>query len=223
MTAGCDVAQERGRAGRPAGGVMPPTSRGTSRRCTRRIARVDPLGGEREVEVAAATSPDRSSSSRNGPLVVPGNVVDCRTTSWPARSCVADEAAARRTGPRSGPWPALIGVGTQTKIASTGRGRPRRYGHAEATLEPGPKLGVADVVDRRATREQLVDAGLVRVDADDVQTGLDERQGERQADVARGRRSRRARSGCCFTPSASRSRWPDRVVAHLSVAGQLGT
>ncbi len=49
-----------------------------------------------------ARRPDRSSSSRNGPLVVPGNVVDWRTTSWPARRCSRISAAADRTGPRSG-------------------------------------------------------------------------------------------------------------------------
>ena len=65
-----------------------------------------------------ATRPESSSASRNGPSVVPGNVVDWRTTSCPARRCSRMVAAALRTGPRSGSFERVIGVGTHTKMAS---------------------------------------------------------------------------------------------------------
>jgi hypothetical protein len=57
-------------------------------------------------------------TSRNGPLVVPGYVVDWRTTSWPLRMWSRMVSAADRTGARSGSLVVVIGVGTQTKIAS---------------------------------------------------------------------------------------------------------
>ena len=60
----------------------------------------------------------RSSTSRKGPVVVPGNVVDWRTTSCPARSAGRIVSAADRTGRRSGSLESVIGVGTQTKTAS---------------------------------------------------------------------------------------------------------
>lgn len=68
-----------------------------------------------------ATSPLRSSSSRNGPLVVPGNVVDRRTARWPRRRPAAMVAAASRTAVRSGFFAASIGVGTHTNQTSAER------------------------------------------------------------------------------------------------------
>ena len=65
-----------------------------------------------------ATRPDASSTVRNGPVVVPGKVVDWRMISWPARSWSRMNAAAARTAPRSGSLVVVIGVGTHTNTAS---------------------------------------------------------------------------------------------------------
>ena len=86
-----------------AAGVVAPTRRGTPLLALAGIARVDPLGGEGEVEVGAGRrGRSRSRTSRNGPVVVPGKVVDWRMTSWPGRRCSRIVSAADRTGARSG-------------------------------------------------------------------------------------------------------------------------
>ena len=50
--------------------------------------------------------------------VVPGNVVDSRTTSWPGCSTAASECAEPSSGARSGSWLGVSGVGTQMTTAS---------------------------------------------------------------------------------------------------------
>src|SRR5207245_2633355 len=73
-----------------------------------------------------ATRPVRSRASRKGPPVVPGYVVDWRMISWPARRLPRIVSAAFRTGPRSGSFESVMGVGTPTKMASASARRPCR-------------------------------------------------------------------------------------------------
>ena len=80
-----DVARAVPRRASVAAGVVPPTRRGTPAGA-RGVAGVHALGREGEVEVLAGPQARSSRTSRNGPVVVPGKVVDWRTTSWPARS-----------------------------------------------------------------------------------------------------------------------------------------
>jgi hypothetical protein len=56
-------------------------------------------------------------------VVVPGKVVDWSTISWPGRRMSRMNDAAARTGPRSGSFVVVIGVGTHTKIASASAAR----------------------------------------------------------------------------------------------------
>ena len=79
----------------------------------------------------------------------------------------------------------VIGVGTQTKIASASPrpASPAVVDDRETVLEGRGQALVVDVVDRRAARAQLADARLVDVDADDLKPGLDERDRQRQPDI----------------------------------------
>ena len=82
-------------------------------------------------------------------------------------------AAALRTGPRSGSFERVIGVGTQTKIdVGVGEARGARLDDAEAAGEGGREALVRDVVDRRVAGRELRDARAVGVDALDLEAGL---------------------------------------------------
>jgi hypothetical protein len=80
-------------------------------------------------------SPPAERRGRSSSRVVPGYVVDSRTTSWPGRSWRAIVSAVERTNERSGSRCRPSGVGTQTRTAShadssaksdVARIRPRR-------------------------------------------------------------------------------------------------
>ena len=76
-------------------------------------------------------------------------------------------------------------MGTQTKIASAAaRSASSGEQHAQAASERGRQAVVRDVVDRGGAGVELLDPAGVRVDALDLQAGLHERDGQRQADVA---------------------------------------
>ena len=120
------MCRRRAAARAVAAGVTPPTRRGTSFAGARRIAGVDALGGEGEVEVDARPEArlaleDRPEGTgrgaREGRRLEDDEVAGAEA--------VADEPAAERTGPRSGSLVALTGVGTQTKTASAAAGRRR--------------------------------------------------------------------------------------------------
>ena len=68
----------------------------------------------------------------------------------------------------------MIGVGTQTKIASASamRGIGRRD-DAQPAVERGAEPRVVDVVDRRGPGLELGDAAGRRVDAFDLEPGLE--------------------------------------------------
>ena len=107
-----------------------------------------------------AFRPDCSTTSRNGPVVVPGKVVDWRTTRWPARRPSRTKAAAPRTGARSGSLVEVIGVGTHTNSASTSRGRASAgLDDPQPSVERRAQPLVADVVDGRVAGVELRDPG----------------------------------------------------------------
>ncbi len=105
-------------------GVRPPTSRGTSRPALAGSPGFTRSGAKARSKSRPAMRFDRSSSARNGPVVVPGKVVDCSTTRCPGRSEPRTSSAADITGARSGSLVAVIGVGTHTTIASAAARRP---------------------------------------------------------------------------------------------------
>ena len=97
--------------------------------------------------------------------VVPGQVVDSSTTSWPARSQGASASAVRTTNDRSGSRSRVSGVGTQMTAASQLRhaGEVGRRGEPAAAHRLGDG-GPVDVLDVAAP---LGDgARLRRVDVD---------------------------------------------------------
>ena len=100
----------------------------------------------------------------------------------PSRSA----SAALRTGPRSGSFESVIGVGTQTKIASASARRASAGdGDPEALAERRAEPLVADVVDRRGpARAARPPAPALASTPTTWSTGLLERDRERQADVA---------------------------------------
>jgi len=101
-----------------AAGVVPPTSRGIALDMLSGSPGFTRSGAKARSKSVPARRPPPSIASRNGPTVVPGNVVDWRITSWPLRMWVLRYSAAPRTGPRSGSFDAVIGVGTQTITTS---------------------------------------------------------------------------------------------------------
>ena len=116
---------------------------------------------------------------------MPGNVVDCRTTSWPGAEMLPDEVGCRKDVHEVGSRDGLTGVGTQTNDGiGGGHRRAVQAAHREATGERRPEARIAEVVDRRRSGGQLPDAGRARVDADDGQARLVEGDRQRQADVA---------------------------------------
>ncbi len=165
--------------------VVPPTSRGIVLDALAGSPGLTRSGAKARSKSGPASSPVDSSTSRNAPTVVPGKVVDWRTTSWPACRCGAIVSAAPMTGRRSGSLVVVTGVGTHTKIASAAS-RPASSGttDAQAVGERGGQPFVGDVVDRGVAASQVVDPGRVRVHAGDVEAGLRERDGEGQADVS---------------------------------------
>ena len=144
--------------------------RGAGRPCdgAGRIARVDPLRGEREVEVAAG---DRARLARGprgtGPVVVPGKVVDWRTTSWPARRCSRIELGGA-TGPARGPGPSVvvIGVGTQTKMTSAVGEAARPAARRRGGRRRGPPRGARPRRRRSASEPALSSATRAGVGVD---------------------------------------------------------
>ena len=130
--------------------VVAPTSRGTPLLALAGSPGLTRSGANARSKSVPALSPVRSRTSRNGPVVVPGKVVDWRMTSWPARRCSPMVSAADRTGARSGSFVVVIGVGTHTKIASASA---IRASSGATTDEPaGQRVRqslVRDVVDRR--------------------------------------------------------------------------
>jgi len=176
-----------------AAGVVPPTSRGIALDMLSGSPGFTRSGAKARSKSVPARRPPPSIASWNGPTVVPGNVVDWRITSWPLRMWVLRYSAAPRTGPRSGSFDAVIGVGTQTDH-DIGIGGIRVVGpqDPEAPVERGSQALVRDVVDRRPAGGELVDAGGGHVDAEDLEARLDESDRQRQADVAEPRGRRRA-------------------------------
>jgi hypothetical protein len=105
-----------------AAGVEPPTRRGTSFPELAGSPGLTRSGAKARSKSAPARRPvSRSRTARNGPVVVPGKVVDWRTTRCPARRPARTSSAAERTGPRSGSLVGVTGVGTQTNTASAAR------------------------------------------------------------------------------------------------------
>ncbi len=99
-------------------GVVPPTSRGIVLDALAGSPGLTRSGAKARSKSRPAWSPVVSRTSRKAPTVVPGKVVDWRTTSWPAWRCGAMVSAAPMTGRRSGSLVVVTGVGTQTKMAS---------------------------------------------------------------------------------------------------------
>ena len=183
-----DAAEERApRAAVPVG-VRPPTSRGTSRRWLAGSPGLTRSGAKARSKSRPATRPDAPAPGGTGPVVVPGKVVDWRTTSWPGRSVAGGRGSRpRSTAPRSGSLASLIGRrdadeddvrGAELRLAgrddTEARGRGRRAGGRRSTSSIG----------ERPSRELLRRAAGVGVDADHVEAGLDERERQRQPDVA---------------------------------------
>ena len=98
--------------------VVAPTRRGTPLLALAGSPGFTRSGAKARSKSVPAVRPVRSRTSRNGPVVVPGKVVDWRMTSWPGRRCSRIVSAAERTGCRSGSLVVVIGVGTHTKMAS---------------------------------------------------------------------------------------------------------
>jgi len=88
------------------------------------VARVNSFRSEGEIEVAAGARPDRSSSARNGPVVVPGKVRRLQHHQMSGSKRNPDKLGRRYHGARSGSLVAVIGVGTHTTIASAAARRP---------------------------------------------------------------------------------------------------
>ena len=169
-------------------------------RCAGRVAGVDPLRGERQVEVAAG----RQSGSlqllaeragrgpREGRRLEDDELAGAEVFADQRRGA---RAPARDPGPSS--W--VIGVGTQTKI-DVGVAEAR-VGSDSTTLRPAAEGGreslVRDVVDRRAAGGELGDARRRGRRYPRRRGRPRERDRERQARRSRGRRSRSAggRSG----------------------------
>jgi hypothetical protein len=108
---------------------------------------------------------------RNGPVVVPGNVVDWRTTSWPRAEIGILRAGDRRRHAHD----------DDVRLGQVGR---RRLHDPEARRKGRREALVRDVVDRRTAGGELLDARGVGVDPLDLEAGLDEGDRERQPDVA---------------------------------------
>ena len=166
-------------------GVVPPTSRGTERVALAGSPGFTRSGAKARSKSRPATRPDRSSSSRNGPSVVPGNVVDWRTTSWPGRKPLADQGGGAQDRAEVG----ILGAGDRRGHAHEDRVGRRQVGaldrvDPEPGGEPALEPCVVDVVDRRAAGPQLLDPTDAGVDAGDREARLREGEGERQADVA---------------------------------------
>ena len=123
-----------------AAGVVAPTRRGTFLDAEAGSPGLTRSGANARSKSVPATSPERSSSRRNGPVVVPGKVVDWRMTSWPARRCSRIIDAADRTGARSGSFDFVIGVGTQTMMTSASA-RPASSG--ATTRSPLPSAATS--------------------------------------------------------------------------------
>ncbi len=130
------IRRSRAAARSVASGVVAPTRRGTPLEAEAGSPGLTRSGANARSKSLPATRPDRSSSSRNGPVVVPGNVVDWRITSCPFRRCSRIIEAAERTGARSGSLDFVIGVGTQTKMTSASAS-PAAAG--ATTLSPLPR------------------------------------------------------------------------------------
>ncbi len=149
------------------------------------IPRAHPLGCEGEVEVAAGHEP-RSLELR--PERAHRRARERRRLeddelARAKRRC--DQAGGRDHRPEVG----ILGFGDRGRHAHEdriGRGEIRvpHGDDAQAALETAPEPLVVDVVDRRAALAQLFDPPRRRVDAHDIEAGLEERQGQRQADVA---------------------------------------
>ena len=155
-------------------GVVAPTRRGTPFEALAGSPGFTRSGAKARSKSTPAFSPLRSTTSAKGPVVVPGKVVDWSTISWPARTCPQIVSAADSTGARSGSFVAVIGVGTQTKIASASEivestGDPTRIPRSSAATE----ALVGDIVDRRGPGEELGDAAGRGVDAFDIESGLE--------------------------------------------------
>ncbi len=97
----------------------------------------------------------------------------------------ADERGGRQHRPEI----RVLGAGDRRRDADDddvgiGQVRGRRVDDAEPAVDGGAEAIVRDVVDRRPAGVQLRDPAVVRVDPLDLETGLDERDREGQADVA---------------------------------------
>ena len=105
--------------------------------------------------------------------------------SWPFAEAAADRRRPREDGAEVG----VLGRGDRRRDADEDRvglgevGLGRRD-DTEAAVQGGYEALVGDVVDRGRAGVELRDAAGVRVDAFDLQPGLGERDGQRQADVA---------------------------------------
>src|SRR6202142_3168413 len=169
-----------------ASGVVPPTNRGTSFAALSGSPGLTRSGAKARSKSRPASRPvSRSSTSRNGPVVVPGNVVDWRTTSCPARSAGRIVSGGRQARPEV----RVLGVRDRRGHADKARLRPPQRGVGGRVALQAGRQGrrqplVGDVVDRRRGGAQLGHARRAGVGPDDATAGFHERDREREPDVA---------------------------------------
>ena len=182
----CSFTERRTAAARlVARGFVPPTRRGTAFDALAGSPGFTRSGANARSKSAPARRPLRSSTSRNGPVVVPGKVVDCRIDQLAGPQLLRDAAAAEDR-----PEVRVLGAGEWRRHADEDDVHRRELGGIGrddgqvAALEGRNEPIVVDIVDRRAARSQLVMRAVLGVQADDLATRLGEGDREGQSDVA---------------------------------------
>ena len=166
-------------------GVVAPTRRGTPLRGAGRIAGVHPLGGEGQVEVDAGLQPAPLDDLGERSGRRPGE----RRRLEHDQLAGADVPADRLGGGQDRREVRVLGRGDRRRDAHEdrvrlGHRRVDRRDDTHAAIQRGTEPLVGDVIDRGGPRQELGDAAGQGVDAFDLESGLREGDGQRQADVA---------------------------------------
>ncbi len=179
------IRRRRAAARAVASGVVAPTSRGHVLGGAGRIARVDPLGREREVEVPAGDQAAllEDLAERTGRRAGERRRLEDDQLAFP--EVPADELGGRQDRPEVRVL-GLVDRGRDADEDDVGLGELGGVGpdEPETRRQRAAQAIVRDVVDRRSAGAQLGDPTRVGIDALDLEPRLDERDGKREPDVA---------------------------------------
>jgi hypothetical protein len=131
-------------------GVRPPTTLGVLRVPYSSLPGSIRSGEKARLKSTPAIRPDSSSSGRTTSLVVPGYVVDSRTTSISGRRWRDTARVAAITAVRSGPWSEDSGVGTQM----TATAAVRRSASSAVARKPAARIAATSAPEMSSTCER---------------------------------------------------------------------